>query len=112
MKDVVRNEMLKLLNVGIIYHIADSKWVSPTQVVPKKSSVMVVWNEKDELISTRVTTGWRVCIDYQKLNLSTQKDHFPPPFIDQILERVAGHSFYYFLDGYLGYNQIEIALED
>ncbi|XP_057483886.1 uncharacterized protein LOC130770422 [Actinidia eriantha] len=112
MKDVVRNEVLKLLDVGIIYPIADSKWVSPTQVVPKKSGVTVVRNEKDELIPTRVTTGWRVCIDYRKLNSSTRKDHFPLPFIDQILERVAGHSFYCFLDGYSGYNQIEIALED
>lgn len=112
MKDVVRAEVLKLLDVGIIYPIADSKWVSPIQVVPKKSGVTVVRNDKDELIPTRVQTGWRVCIDYRKLNASTRKDHFPLPFIDQILERVAGHKFYCFLDGYSGYNQIEVALED
>lgn len=53
-----------------------------------------------------------VCIDYRKLNATTQKDHFPLPFIDQILERMAGHPFYCFLDGYSGYYQIEIALED
>ncbi|KAJ4717067.1 Retrovirus-related Pol polyprotein [Melia azedarach] len=112
MKDVVRNEVLKLLDVGIIYPISDSTWVSPTQVVPKKSGVTVVKNENNELIPTRTTAGWRMCIDYRKLNSMTRKDHFPLPFMDQILERVAGHEFYCFLDGYSGYNQIEIAPED
>jgi hypothetical protein len=112
MKEVVRAEVLKLLDVGIIYPISDSKWVSPTQVVPKKSGVTVVENENNELIPTRVTTSWRVCIDYRKLNSVTRKDHFPLPFMDQILERVAGHEYYCFLDGYSGYNQIEIALKD
>ena len=72
----------------------------------------MVANEHNELIPTRVTTGWRVCIDYRKLNAGTRKDHFPLPFVDQMLERVTGHEFYCFLDGYSGYNQIEIALED
>ena len=112
MKEVFKKEVLKLLDVGVIYTIADSKWVSPTQVVPKKSRVTVVANEHNELIPTRVTTGWGVCIDYRKLNVGTRKDHFPLPFVDQILERVFGHEFYCFLDGYSGYNQIEIALED
>ena len=111
MKEVVKKEVLKLLDVGVIYPIADSKWVSLTQVVPKKSGITVVTNENNELIPTCVTSGWRVCIDYRKLNAGTRKDHFPLPFVDQILERVAGHEFYCFLDGYLGYNQIEIALE-
>ena len=112
MKEVVKNEVLKLLDAGIIYPIADSKWVSPTQVVPKKSGVTVVENEKGALVPTRTVTGWRMCIDYRKLNAATRKDHFPLPFIDQILERVAGHPYYCFLDGYSGYYQIEIALED
>ena len=112
MKEVVKKEVLKLLDVGVIYPIADNKWVSPTQVVPKKSGVTVVANENNELIPTRVTSGWRVCIDYRKLNAGTRKDHFPLPFVDQMLERVAGHEFYCFLDGYSRYNQIEIALED
>ncbi|WP_147468530.1 reverse transcriptase family protein, partial [Corallococcus interemptor] len=86
--------------------------VSPTQVVPKKAGVTVVRNANDELIPTRIPTGWRVCIDYRKLNTVTRKDHFPLPFLDQILERVAGHEYYCFLDGYSGYNQIEIAPED
>jgi hypothetical protein len=112
MKEVVWAEVLMLLDVGIIDPISDSKWMSPTQVVPKKFGVTVVKNEYNELIPTRVTTGWRVCIDYRKLNSVTRKDHFPLPFMDQILERVAGHEYYCFLDGYSGYNQIEIALED
>ena len=111
-KEVVKKEVLKLLDVGVIYPIVDNKWVSPTEVVPKKSGVTVVENEHNELIPTRVTTGWRVCIDYRKLDADTRKDHFPLPFVDQMLERVAGHEFYCFLDGYSGYNQIEIALED
>ena len=112
MKEVVKKEVLKLLDVGVIYPIADSKWVSPTQVVPKKFGVNVVANEHNELIPTRVTTGWRVCMDYRKLNAGTRKDHFPLPFVDQMLERVAVHEFYCFPNGYSRYNQIEIALED
>ena len=107
MKEVVKKEVLKLLDVGVIYPIVDSKWVNPTQVVPKKFGVTVVENENNELIPTRVTFGWRVCIDYRKRNAGTRKDHFPLPFVDQMLERVAGHE-----DGYSGYNQIEISLED
>jgi len=112
MKEVVKNEFIKLLDNGIIYPISNSKWVSPTQIVPKKSRVTVITNKKNELIPTRTIIGWRMCIDYRKLNSITRKDHFPLPFIAQILERVVGHEFYCFLDGYSGYNQIEIALED
>ncbi|KAH9769622.1 hypothetical protein KPL71_012085 [Citrus sinensis] len=112
MMEVVKKEILKLLNVGIIYPISDSKWVSPVQVVLKKSGITVVKNEENELVPSRVQTGWRVCIDYRKLNAATRKDHFPLPFIDQMLERLSGHSHYCFLDGYSGYNQIVIAPED
>ncbi|GFS41551.1 hypothetical protein Acr_00g0075050 [Actinidia rufa] len=112
MKEAVRGEVLKLLDAGIIYPISDAKWVSPTQVVPKKSGVTVVKNEHNELVPTRVQTGWRMCIDYRKVNAATRKDHFPLPFWDQVLERVTGRAYYCFLDGYSGYNQIEVALED
>ena len=95
---------MKLLNARIIYAISDSSWVSLVQVVPRKGGITVVLNEKNELIPTRVATGWRVCIDYRKLNKATRKDHFPLPFIDQMLDRLVGHEFYYFLDGYSGYN--------
>ncbi|CAN6700765.1 unnamed protein product [Malus baccata var. baccata] len=112
MMEVVKKKIIKLLDCGVIYPISDSRWVSPVQVVPKKSGVTVVKNVEDELVPTRIQTGWRVCIDYRKLNNTTRKDHFPLPFIDQMLERLAGHSFYCFLDGYSGYNQIVIAPED
>ncbi|CAN6677832.1 unnamed protein product [Malus baccata var. baccata] len=112
MMDVVKNEIIKLLDCGVIYPISDSSWVSPIQCVPKKSGVTVVKNAENELVPTRIQTGWRVCIDYRKLNTTTRKDHFPLPFLDQMLERLAGHSFYCFLDGYSGYNQIVIAPDD
>ncbi|KAL6310863.1 hypothetical protein AAG906_027301 [Vitis piasezkii] len=89
MQEVVRGEVLKLLQAGIIYPISDSLWVSPTQVVPKKSGITVIQNEKGEEVSTRPTSGWRVCIDYRRLNSVTRKDHFPLPFMDQVLERVS-----------------------
>ncbi|MCQ7285327.1 reverse transcriptase domain-containing protein, partial [Salmonella enterica] len=111
-QEVVKNEVIKLLDAGLIYPISDSPWVSPVQVVPKKGGMTVITNEKNELIPTRTVTGWRVCIDYRRLNEATRKDHFPLPFIDQMLERLSGHKFYCFLDGFSGYFQIPIAPED
>ena len=112
MQEVVRAKVLKLLQDGIIYPISDSTWVSPTQVVPKKLGVTTVHNEKGEEVPTRLTTGWRVCIDYRRLNEVTRKDHFPLLFMDQLLERISKHPFYCFLDGYSSYFQIEIVAED
>ena len=112
MKEVVRKEVMKWLNAGFIYAISDSSWESPVHVVPKKGGFTVIRNEKNELIPTRTVTGWRVCIDYRKLNTATRNDHFPLPFIDQMLDRLAGHPHFCFLDGYSGYNQIAIAPED
>ncbi|GJU50356.1 reverse transcriptase domain-containing protein [Tanacetum coccineum] len=83
-------------------------WVSPVHCVPKKGGITVVKNEENELIPTRLVTGWRVCIDYQKLNDATRKDHFPLPFMDQMLERLAENEYYCFLDGFSGYFQIPI----
>ncbi|KAM2638106.1 hypothetical protein EV1_022523 [Malus domestica] len=87
MMEVVKKEIIKLLDCGVIYPISDSRWVSPIQCVPKKSGVTVVENAENELVPTRIQTGWRVCIDYRKLNATTRKDHFPLPFLDQMLER-------------------------
>ncbi|CAN6579361.1 unnamed protein product [Malus baccata var. baccata] len=112
MMEVVKKEIIKLLDCGVIYPISDSRWVSPVQCVPKKSRVTVVTNAENELVPQCIQTGWRVCIDYRKLNPTTRKNHFPLPFIDQMLERLAGYAFYCFLDGYSGYNQIIIAPED
>ena len=111
MKEVVRKEVLKWLNAGFIYSISDSSWVSPVHVVPKKGGFTVIRNEKNELIPTRTVTGLRVCIDYRKLNTATRKDHFPLPFIDQMLDRLAGHPHFCFLDGYSGYNQLLLHLK-
>nr|GFC97361.1 reverse transcriptase domain-containing protein [Tanacetum cinerariifolium] len=77
--DVIKKEVEKLLDAGLIYPISDSPWVSPVHCVPKKGGFTVVENEENELIPTRLVTGWRVCIDYRKLNEATQKDHFPLP---------------------------------
>ena len=81
-------------------------------VVLKKGGFTVIRNEKNKLIPTRTVTGWRVCIDYRKLKTTTTKDHFPLPFIDQMLDRLAGHPHFCFLDGYSRYNKIAIAPED
>nr|GEU36594.1 DNA-directed DNA polymerase [Tanacetum cinerariifolium] len=105
-------EVLKLLDAGLIYPIYDSPWVSPVHRVPKKGGFTVVENEDNELILTRLVTGWRVCIDYHKLNEATRKDHFPLPFMDQMLERLARNQYYCFLDGFSGYFQIPIDLKD
>ncbi|RDX84052.1 hypothetical protein CR513_34961, partial [Mucuna pruriens] len=83
--EVVKKEVTKLLATGIIYPISDCQWVSPMQCI---------------------------CIDYRRLNQATRKDQFPLPFIDQVLEKLAGKSHYYFLDGFYGYMEIHIALED
>nr|GEY92451.1 reverse transcriptase domain-containing protein [Tanacetum cinerariifolium] len=87
-------------------------WVSPVDCVPKKGGFIVVENEENELIPTRLVTGWRVCIDYQKLNEATRKDHFPLPFTDQMLERLVRKEYHCFLDGFSGYFQIPIDPRD
>ena len=90
MQEVVKKEVMELLDAGIIYPISDSTWVSLVQVVSKKGGIIV--------------TGWRVCIDYRKLNNATRNDHFLLPFIDQMVERLFGQDYYCFLNGYSGYN--------
>ncbi|XP_061366902.1 uncharacterized protein LOC133310038, partial [Gastrolobium bilobum] len=112
MKEVVCKEVMKLMDAGMIYPISDTAWVSPVQTVPKQGGLTVVKNDQNELIPTRTITGWRMFVDYRRLNDATIKDHFPLPSIDQMLERLAGHAYYCFLDGYSGYNQIPVAPED
>ncbi|RDX87912.1 hypothetical protein CR513_30561, partial [Mucuna pruriens] len=100
--DMVKKEVTKFLAAGIIYPIPDSQWVSPMQVMPKKFGMTVIKNQHDELVPMRIQNNWR----------ATHKDHFPLPFIDQVLEKLSGKSHYYFLDGFFGYMQIHRALED
>nr|GEW33996.1 reverse transcriptase domain-containing protein [Tanacetum cinerariifolium] len=106
--EVIKKEVIKLLDAGMIYPISNSPWVSPIHCVPKKGGITIVENENNELIPTWLVTGWRVCIDYRKLNDATRKDHFLLPFMDQMLERLARNEFYCFLDGFSGYFQIPI----
>eukprot|EP00253_Pinus_taeda_P028586 PITA_28586 len=94
LREIVKEELQKLLNAGFIYPISDSEWVSPPVIVPKKNG------------------KWRVCVDYRSLNKATQKDHFRLPFIDQVLDTLAGKKFFSFLDGFSGYKQIRIAPQD
>lgn len=86
--------MQKLLNVNFIYPISDSQCLSTLVIVPKKNG------------------KWRVSIDYKELNKITLKDHFPLPFIDQVLDTLARKKYFSFLDGFSGYNQIQVAPED
>jgi hypothetical protein len=95
LKDIVEEEIQRLLNVGFIYPISDSKWVSLLVVVPNK-----------------VTRKWRICVGFWELNKATLKDYFPLPFIDQVLDTLSGKKYCSFLDGYNGYNQILIAPKD
>jgi hypothetical protein len=95
LKDIVKEEIQKLLNVGFIYPISDSRWVSLLVVVPNK-----------------VTGKWIICVDFWELNKATLKDYFPLPFIDQVLDTLSGKKYFSFLDGYNGYNYILIAPED
>ncbi|GJV14748.1 reverse transcriptase domain-containing protein [Tanacetum coccineum] len=111
--DVIKKEVEKLLNAGLIYPISDSPWVSPIYCVPKKRGMTVITNDENELIPTRLVTGWRVCIDYKKLNEATpRKDPSHYHCMDQMLERLAGNEYYCFLDGFSGYFQIPIDPKD
>nr|GFC26885.1 reverse transcriptase domain-containing protein [Tanacetum cinerariifolium] len=90
--DVIKKEVEKLLDAGLIYPISEFTLY-----------MTVIKNDENELVPTRLVTGWRVCIDYRKLNEATRKYHFPLPFMDQMLERLAGNEYYCFLDGFSGY---------
>ena len=112
MKEVVRKEVLNWLDAEVIYPISDISWVSPVQVVPKKGGTTVIRTDNNTVLPSQIVIGWRICIDYRKLNKATRTDHFPLPFLDQMLDRLARHEYYYLLDGYSGYNQINIAPKD
>jgi hypothetical protein len=94
LKDIVKEELQKLLQDNLIYPISDSQWVSPLVIVPKK-------NRK-----------WRICVDFRELNKDTHRDYFPLTFIDHVLDTLSRKKYFSFLDGFSGYNQIQIAPED
>jgi len=81
-------------------------------MVPKKSGVTIIHNEKNKLIPTRTVIAWIMCIGYRKLNQETRKDHFSLSFMDQMLERLARKAYYYFLDDYSCYNKITVDPQD
>jgi hypothetical protein len=112
MRGVVKKEVLKLVKARVIYLVSDSESVSPVQVVLKKGGMTVIHNEKNEHIPQWTITGWQMCIDYRKLNKAIQKDQFPLPFTNEMLERLANHLFFYYLDGYSGYHHILIHSDD
>ena len=93
MKEVVRKEVLKWLDVRVIYPISDNLRVNPVQVVSKKGGMTVVRTEKNVLILSRTVIRWRICIEYRKLNKATHIDHFPIPFLDRMLNKLAGHDY-------------------
>ena len=101
MKEEVCKEVLKLLEAGLIYPISNSAWVSPVQVVPEKEGMTVIKNDKYELISTRTITGWRLCIDYRKLNDATRKDHYLLPLWTRCLNDSQGNLIIVFWMGIL-----------
>ena len=94
LRDIVKEEIQKLLEAEFIYPISDNEWVSPLMIVSKKNG------------------KWRVYVDYRELNKGTHKDHFPLAFINQVLDTLSGKKFFSFLDGFSEYNQIQIAPED
>ena len=89
MKEVVRKEVIKLIEAGIIYPIVDSKWVSIVHCVPQKGGITMVPNDENELLAQRAVTDYRMCIDFRKINKATRKYHYHLPFIDQMLERLS-----------------------
>ena len=100
MKEVVRKEINKWLDARIIYPIGNNSCVNPIQCVSKKGEITVMENEKNGLIRTRIVNGWRVYMYYRRPNKATCKNHFSLPFIDQMIDRLAGKSHYCLLDGY------------
>jgi hypothetical protein len=94
LKDKVKEELYKFITTNFIYQISDSQWISPLVMVLKKNN------------------KWRICVDYRENNKETHQYHFPLPFVDQVLDTLIGKKHFYFLNGFSGYNQIQIALED
>jgi hypothetical protein len=87
----VEEDLDKLLDVGFIYLIQTTQWLSPLIIMPKKNGKL------------------HICVDYQELNAQTKKDPFPLPFLDSVLDSMARHEMYSIMDGYSNYNQVKMA---
>ncbi|GJR00616.1 reverse transcriptase domain-containing protein [Tanacetum coccineum] len=110
-------EVLKSHKRAIAWKLSDIKGINPEfctyKILMEEDYEPTVQHQRRDYIPTiNVPQGLRVCIDYRKLNEATRKDHFPLPFMDQMLERLAGNQFYCFLDGFSGYFQIPIDPKD
>jgi hypothetical protein len=112
MKEVIRKEVIRLLDAGIIYQISDNKWVSPAHCIPKDGEITIITNGENSLIPTITITSYSMCIDFSKFNKDTKKNHKPPPLMEQVLESLSSSSYFYFLDGYSRCTQIPIQPED
>ncbi|GJU87005.1 putative nucleotidyltransferase, ribonuclease H [Tanacetum coccineum] len=112
MKPLPKHLEYAILEENSLLPVVISALLEQVHCVPKKGGMTIVRNEDNELVPTRTVTGWRVCIDYRKLNEATRKDHFPLPFMDQMLERLAGNKFFCFLGGFFRYFQIPIEQDD
>nr|GEV72371.1 reverse transcriptase domain-containing protein [Tanacetum cinerariifolium] len=118
-KDLKVNEKEALLKVlkshkrAIAWKITDIMGIDPRfcthRILMEEDYKLAVQSQRQ--VNPKIhelVIGWGVCIDYMKLNDATRKDHFPLPFMDQMLERIAENEFYCFLDGFSGYFQIPI----
>ena len=112
MQEVVKKQIMKWIDVGVVYPISNRHWISLVQCVTKKRDMTMVANAKNELVPYQLVTRCQVCMDYWKLNKWTLRDHFPMPFMDKMLDKLVAKSLYCFLDGYSGYNHILITFED
>jgi hypothetical protein len=91
---IIKQNIDKLSVARIIEYVEEATWLSPIVLVPNKNG------------------KWKICIDFKKLNAITKKDLYPLPFTNEMLNTIARYEAYSFLDGYSGYHQIFIALED
>ena len=98
MKDVVRKEVIRLLESGVIYPISDSKWVNHVHSIPKHGGITTIQNDKDEVLPSRTITEYKMCVDFRKLNKITIKEHQPLLFMEQIIDRITSNSYYCLLD--------------
>ena len=87
------DDVNKLLSAGFIREVYYPDWLANIILVKKGNG------------------KWRMCVDFTELNKACQKDSFPLPRIDQLVDSTAGHKLLMFMDAFSGYNQIKMAKE-